>query len=178
MKRYMKYIAPYKTAFILCPILMMVEVLGEIVLPSLMARIINDGVVPGNTAMIFKIGAMMIVFTLFMAAGGVGAAWFGAKASINFAADLRKDAFDNVQKFSFADIDKFSTGSLVTRLTNDVTQVQNLVNMMLRMLLRAPGMLIGAVIMAFVKNAQLAVVILFIIPFLILINSDCVRRLH
>ena len=169
MKRYLKYIAPYKVAFILCPILMMVEVLGEIVLPSLMARIINDGVVPGDTAMIFKIGAMMIVFTLFMAAGGVGAAWFGAKASINFAADLRKDAFDNVQKFSFADIDKFSTGSLVTRLTNDVTQVQNLVNMMLRMLLRAPGMLIGAVIMAFYKNARLAMVILVIIPFLILI---------
>ncbi|MBO4679557.1 MAG: ABC transporter ATP-binding protein, partial [Lachnospiraceae bacterium] len=142
MKRYMKYIAPYKTAFILCPILMMVEVLGEIVLPSLMARIINYGVIPGNKAVIFEIGGMMIAFTLFMAAGGVGAAWFGAKASINFAADLRKDAFDNVQKFSFADIDKFSTGSLVTRLTNDVTQVQNLVNMMLRMLLRAPGMLI------------------------------------
>ena len=169
MKRYLKYIKPYKTAFILCPILMMVEVLGEIVLPSLMARIINDGVVPGDVSMIFKIGAMMIVFILFMAAGGVGGAYFGAKASINFAADLRKDAFDNVQKFSFADIDKFSTGSLVTRLTNDVTQVQNLVNMMLRMLLRAPGMLIGAVIMAFWKNAQLAMVILFIIPFLIVI---------
>ena len=175
MKRYMKYIAPYKVAFILCPILMMVEVLGEIVLPSLMARIINDGVVPGDKAMIFKIGAMMIVFTLFMAAGGVGAAWFGAQASINFAADLRKDAFDNVQKFSFADIDKFSTGSLVTRLTNDVTQVQNLVNMMLRMLLRAPGMLVGAVIMAFYKNARLAMVILVIIPFLIIIILLVIR---
>ena len=175
MKRYLKYIKPYKTAFILCPILMMVEVLGEIVLPSLMARIINDGVVPGDVSMIFKIGAMMIVFILFMAAGGVGGAYFGAKASINFAADLRKDAFDNVQKFSFADIDKFSTGSLVTRLTTDVTQVQNLVNLMLRMMLRAPGMLIGAVIMAFVKNAELAFVILVIIPFLIVIIVAVVR---
>ncbi len=171
----MKYIKPYKAAFILCPILMMVEVLGEIVLPSLMARIINEGVVEHDISMIFKIGGMMVVFILFMAAGGVGGAYFGAKASINFAADLRKDAFDNVQKFSFADIDKFSTGSLVTRLTNDVTQVQNLVNMMLRMLLRAPGMLIGAVIMAFIKNARLAMVILFIIPFLVIIIVVVVR---
>ncbi len=175
MSRYMKYIKPYKAAFILCPILMMVEVLGEIVLPSLMARIINEGVVEHDISMIFKIGGMMVVFILFMAAGGVGGAYFGAKASINFAADLRKDAFDNVQKFSFADIDKFSTGSLVTRLTNDVTQVQNLINMMLRMLLRAPGMLIGAVIMAFIKNARLAMVILFIIPFLVIIIVVVVR---
>ena len=175
MSRYMKYIRPYKVAFILCPILMMVEVLGEIVLPSLMARIINEGVVEHDISMRFKIGGLMVVFILFMAAGGVGGAYFGAKASINFAADLRKDAFDNVQRFSFADIDKFSTGSLVTRLTNDVTQVQNLVNMMLRMMLRAPGMLIGAVIMAFIKNARLAMVILFIIPFLVVIIVVVVR---
>ena len=181
MKRYMKYIKPYKTAFILCPLLMMVEVLGEVVLPSLMANIINKGViveaggVVGNIPEIMKYGGIMIVFILLMAAGGIGGAYFGAKASINFAADLRKDAFDNVQKFSFADIDRFSTGSLVTRLTNDITQVQNLVNMMLRMLLRAPGMLIGAVIMAFWKNAQLALVILVIIPFLIVIIVAVVR---
>ena len=183
MKRYMKYIKPYKTAFILCPLLMMVEVLGEVVLPSLMANIINKGViyvdegtgVVGNIPEIMKYGGMMLIFILLMAAGGIGGAYFGAKASINFAADLRKDAFDNVQKFSFADIDRFSTGSLVTRLTNDVTQVQNLVNMMLRMLLRAPGMLIGAVIMAFVKNAELAIVILVIIPFLIVIIVAVVK---
>ena len=85
----------------------------------------------------------MIITAIVMMLGGVGGAYFGAKASVNFAADLRKDAFEKVQKFSFANIDKFSTGSLVTRLTNDVTQMQNFINMMLRMMLRSPGMLIG-----------------------------------
>ena len=102
-----------------------------------------------------------------MMAGGVGGAYFGAKAAVSFAADLRKDAFDKVQTFSFANLDQFSTGSLVTRLTNDITQVQNLINMALRMMLRAPGMLIGALIMAFVMNAELAVIVLIVIPILV-----------
>ena len=102
-------------------------------------------------------------------AGGVGGAYFAAKAAISFSSDLRSDVFDQVQKFSFANLDRFSTGSLVTRLTNDITQVQNLINMALRMMLRAPGMLIGALIMAFMMNARLALVILVVIPILILV---------
>lgn len=175
MKRYWKYIKPYLHAFILGPLLMIVEVLGEVVLPKLMSLIINHGIVEGDVPYIVKTGIMMILFALLMAAGGIGGAYFGAKASINFAADLRKDAFKNVQNFSFANIDQFSTGSLVTRLTNDVTQVQNLVNMSLRMVLRAPGMLIGALIMAIAMNAKLALIILIIIPILVVIIVFVIR---
>jgi len=168
MKRYWKYIRPYLSAFIIGPLMMIVEVLGEIILPKLMSLLINNGVAENDSAYIAKIGLIMVMCAVLMALGGIGGAWFGAKASINFAADLRKDAFDNVQRFSFKNIDDFSTGSLVTRLTNDITQVQNLVNMMLRMMLRAPGMLIGAIIMAFTINVQLALVITVVIPILIL----------
>lgn len=167
MKRYGKYIRPYLFSFIAGPLLMIVEVLGEIILPKLMAEIINKGVAERNVPYIVSVGIIMVLFAFLMMAGGIGGAYFGAKASIGFAADLRKDAFSNIQKFSFANIDKYSTGSLVTRITNDVTQVQNLINMMLRMMLRAPGMLIGAVIMAFTINASLARIIVFIIPVLV-----------
>lgn len=167
MKRYWKYIKPYLPAFIIGPLMMIVEVIGEVVLPKLMANIINVGVSNGSAGYITGTGALMILVALLMMAGGVGGAYFGAKAAVSFAADLRKDAFDKVQTFSFANLDQFSTGSLVTRLTNDITQVQNLINMALRMMLRAPGMLIGALIMAFVMNAGLAVIVLIVIPILV-----------
>ncbi len=167
MKRYWKYVKPYLPAFIIGPLLMIVEVIGEVVLPKLMANIINVGVTDGSVSYITGTGVLMILVALLMMAGGVGGAYFGAKAAVSFAADLRKDAFDKVQTFSFANLDQFSTGSLVTRLTNDITQVQNLINMALRMMLRAPGMLIGALIMAFVMNAELAVIVLIVIPILI-----------
>jgi len=167
MKRYWKYVKPYLPAFIIGPLMMIVEVIGEVVLPKLMANIINVGVTNGSVGYITGTGALMILVALLMMAGGVGGAYFGAKAAVSFAADLRKDAFDKVQTFSFANLDQFSTGSLVTRLTNDITQVQNLINMALRMMLRAPGMLIGALIMAFVMNAELAVIVLIVIPILV-----------
>ena len=167
MKRYWKYVKPYLPAFIIGPLLMIVEVIGEVVLPKLMANIINVGVTNGSVGYITGTGALMILVALLMMAGGVGGAYFGAKAAVSFAADLRKDAFDKVQTFSFSNLDQFSTGSLVTRLTNDITQVQNLINMALRMMLRAPGMLIGALIMAFVMNAELAVIVLIVIPILV-----------
>ena len=167
MKRYWKYVKPYLPAFIIGPLLMIVEVIGEVVLPKLMANIINVGVTNGSVGYITGTGALMILVALLMMAGGVGGAYFGAKAAVSFASDLRKDAFDKVQTFSFANLDQFSTGSLITRLTNDITQVQNLINMALRMMLRAPGMLIGALIMAFVMNAELAVIVLIVIPILI-----------
>ena len=167
MKRYWKYIKPYLPAFIIGPLMMIVEVIGEVVLPKLMANIINVGVANGSAGYITGTGALMILVALLMMAGGVGGAYFGAKAAVSFAADLRKDAFDKVQTFSFANLDQFSTGSLITRLTNDITQVQNLINMALRMMLRAPGMLIGALIMAFVMNAELAVIVLIVMPILV-----------
>lgn len=169
MKRYWKYIKPYLSAFIIGPILMIVEVVGEVLLPKFMANIINIGAANHDVPYIISMGAVMVLTALFMMAGGVGGAYFAAKAAISFSADLRSDTFQKVQQFSFANLDQYSTGSLVTRLTNDVTQVQNLINMALRMMLRAPGMLIGALIMAFMMNAELALVILVVIPVLVLL---------
>lgn len=166
MKRYWKYIKPYLPAFICGPLLMIVEVIGEVLLPKLMANIINVGAANRDVPYIIGMGVLMVITALLMMLGGIGGAYFAAKASISFASDLRSDAFDKVQQFSFANLDKYSTGSLVTRLTNDVTQVQNLINMAMRMMLRAPGMLIGALIMALAMNARLAVVILVVIPIL------------
>ncbi len=167
MRRYWKYAKPYLSAFITGPILMIVEVIGAVVMPVLLSNIIDKGVIGGRgTAYIVSMGLLMTVIALIMMAGGVGGAYFAIKASSGFSNDLRKDLFRKIQKFSFKNIDQYSTGSLVTRLTNDITQLQNMIQMMLRTALRAPGMLIGALIMAFALNAKLALTILAVIPFL------------
>ena len=175
MKRYWKYIKPYLPAFICGPLLMIVEVIGEVLLPKFMANIINIGAANQDVPYIITMGIVMVVTALLMMAGGIGGAYFAAKAAISFAADIRKDTFEKVQKFSFANLDQYNTGSLVTRLTNDVTQVQNLINMALRMMLRAPGMLIGALIMAFMMNRELAAVILVVIPILVILIGIVIK---
>ena len=166
MKRYKKYMTPYLSAFIIGPLLMLTEVFGEIMLPKLMSLIINNGVAERDIHYIMTIGAIMVLTTSVMAGGGIGGAYFSAKASICFTSDLREDLFAKVQEFSFKNIDTYSTGSLVTRLTNDIQQIQNVIMMGLRLMLRAPGMFVGALIMAFIMNARLAVVILVVIPLL------------
>lgn len=175
MKRYWKYMKPYLPAFILGPVLMIVEVIGEVVLPKLMANIINIGAANHDVPYIMGMGVAMLGMAALMIIGGIGGAYFAAKASISFSSDLRSDVFNKVQKFSFANLDQFSTGSLVTRLTNDITQVQNLLNMALRMMLRAPGMLIGALFMAFMMNSQLALVVLVVIPILIILIAIIIK---
>ena len=175
MKRWLGYARPYKKYFILGPMCMIIEVIGEILLPKLYASIINTGVAGADIGHIVLICALMVVCALIMMLGGVGGAYFGAKAAVNFAADLRRDVFSKVQKFSFANIDRFSSGSLVTRLTNDVTQLMNFVNMLLRLCLRAPGMLIGALIMTVVMNPGLARVLAVTIPMLIVAQVLIIR---
>ena len=167
LKRYKKYITPYLSAFVIGPLMMLTEVAGEVMLPKFMSMIINNGVADRNLAYIGKMGALMVLTVLFMAVGGILGAYFSAKASISFTSDMRNDLFRKVQQFSFENIDGYSTGSLVTRLTNDVQQVQNVLMMGLRMALRAPGMFLGALIMAFMMNRQLAVIILIVIPLLL-----------
>jgi len=169
MKRYGKYVKPYLSAFIIGPCLMLVEVVGEILMPKLMSMIINNGIADRDTGYIIRIGLCMLAAAMIMAVGGVGGAYFSSKASICFTSDLRRDLFAKVQQFSFKNIDAYSTGSLVTRLTNDVQQVQQLMMMCLRMALRAPGMMIGALIMAFTINSRLAMIILIVIPLLTIV---------
>ena len=169
MKYWWKYIKPYLPYFIIGPICMIVEVIGEVVLPKLLSTVINRGT-DGTLTVSLSVGILfaMIGVAVLMMAGGVGGADVGAKASVNFATDLRADAYRAVERYSFANIDKFSTGSLVTRMTNDVTQVQNFVNMLLRMALRAPGMLIAALMMAITLKPSLAVVFAVTIPLMLL----------
>lgn len=176
MKRWYKYIKPYLPFFILGPLCMIIEVVGEMLMPLYLSSIISGGTEHTLTVgSSIGIAGLMILTALIMMAGGIGGAYFGGKASVNFAADLREDVYRKVQKFSFANIDKFSTGSLVTRLTNDITQVQNMINMMLRMMLRAPGMLIGGLIMAIKLKPSLATVLAVSIPLLFLSIFSIVR---
>jgi len=163
--------------FILGPLCMIIEVIGEVLMPLFLAEVINsaiDGTI--TTASSLTVMAKMIGTAILMMLGGVGGSYFGAKASVNFAADLRSDLFKKVQGYSFANIDKFSTGSLVTRLTNDVTQMQTMINMMLRMMLRAPGMLIGGVIMAVRLSPSLSVVMAVTLPLLIAAMTIIIAR--
>lgn len=175
MKRFFKYVKPYKTYFILGPLCMIIEVIGEVLMPKLLSLVINNA---ADKTPLFSVGlaGAMIFVALVMMAGGVGGAYFGAKASVNFAADLRADVYRRVQSFAFEEIDRYSTGSLVTRLTNDVTQLQNIVNMMLRMCLRAPGMLIGGLIMAIILKPDLSAVFAVSIPVMLAAVMGVITR--
>ena len=168
MKKWWKYIRPYWMYFLLGPVCMIVEVIGEVLMPKFLSEIVDKPHTAENVGTIIGIALLMVLTALLMMAGGIGGAYYGAKASVNFGADLRQDIYNKVQTFSFTNIDKFSTGSLVTRLTNDVTQVQNFVNMILRMALRVPGMMIGAMIMAITMNARLSAVLGITIPCLLI----------
>lgn len=169
MKTWFKYIKPYWPFFIITPLCMLVEVAGEVILPRLLGSVI-DSKIAGTLTVSQSMLVMgeIILCAVLMMVGGVGGAYFGAKASVNFAADLRQDVFEKVQTFSFANIDKFSTGSLVTRLTNDITQMQNFINMLLRMAFRAPGMLIFALIMSIRLQPKLSVTFAVSVPVLLI----------
>lgn len=176
MSRWTKYIKPYWIYFLLGPLCMIVEVLGEVFIPDLFSRMINDGVLKSSESYVVIMCLLMILTAVLMLLGGVGGAYFGAKASVNFAGDLRSDLYSKIQRFSFSNIDKFSSGSLVTRLTNDVTQLQNFVNMLLRMCLRSPGMLVGALIMTIIKSPKTALILVFVIPVMAIFLTFFIKR--
>ncbi len=169
MRHWWRYIKPYKAWFVLGPLCMIVEVIGEVLMPMLLARVINAGNA-GTLSVGMSIGTagLMILIALFMMAGGIGGCYYASRASIAFAGDIRTDLYTKIQGFSFGNIDRFSTGSLVTRVTNDVTQLQNFVAMVMRMALRAPGMMIGGLIMAIRLRPSLATVFLVSVPVLLL----------
>ena len=159
-------IKEFKKDSLLTPVFMILEVIMEMIIPLLMASIIDDGVNAGNLNHIYKIGAIMIVTALIGLWAGLMGAKYGARASTGFARNLRKAMFENIQTFSFSNIDKYSTSSLITRLTTDVTNIQNSYQMILRMAMRAPASLIIAMVMAFSINARLASIYLIAVIFL------------
>lgn len=152
----LKEVKEYKRASFITPVFMILEVLMEMIIPYLMASIIDKGVNAGDIGHIYKVGAVMVVAAAFGLFAGIGGGRFGAKASAGFAKNLREAMFNNIQTFSFANIDKYSTAGLVTRLTTDVTNIQNAYQMILRMFVRSPISLICAMFMAFTINARIA----------------------
>ena len=176
VKTLLKEIKEFKFPSIMTPICMIGEVICEMVIPILMARIVDLGIYGGDMALIFRTGGMMIVIAILGLLAGLGGAYFGAKASAGFARNLRKAMFDNIQTFSFSNIDKFSTSGLVTRLTTDVTNIQNAYMMTLRMAMRAPSSLIIAMIAAFTINAELASIYLVAVAILSVIMVFIMNR--
>ncbi len=147
---------------------MILEACGEFILPYINANIINKGASRGDVSYILENGIYMAILTILMMITGILGANFSIRASTRLAAGIRFDVFKQIQKFSFANIDEFTTGSLITRITNDITQIQNFAQTLLRGMFRSPVMLIGALIMSFSLNAKLAWVIFAIMPFLAL----------
>ena len=159
-------IKEFKKDSILTPVFMIGEVIMETIIPLLMASIIDNGVTAGNMKHIYLIGILMVGAALLSLTFGIMGGQFGARASAGFARNLRKAMYENIQTFSFSNIDKFSTSGLVTRLTTDVTNMQNAYQMILRMCMRAPATLICAMVMSFVISPRLASVYLVAVIFL------------
>ncbi len=167
MKRLYKYVKPYLRWTLLAPLFMVLEVAMDLVQPTLMSRIIDVGIVNGDAPYVMKIAGLMILAALTGIIGGVGNMYFSTKAGFGFAKDMRSDLFHKVQYFTFANIDTFKTGSLVTRITNDVTQIQNAFTTCIRMLIRSPFLFIGGIYCVLRLNVRLALVVLAAIPVLV-----------
>ena len=178
IKKLMKSIREYKKDSILTPICVAVEVVLETIIPLLMANLIDDGVYGGEMNLVYKIGLELILCAVLSLIFGVLSGNFAAKASSGFAKNLRKDLYYKVQDFSFMNIDKFSTSSLVTRLTTDVTNVQNAFQMIIRIAVRTPLMLIISLFFAISISPKLSLVFLIIIPILAVGLFFILTRVH
>lgn len=166
VKALAKYIGQYKKYVLIAPIFVLLDVIAELSMPILMSKIVDNGIPAGDTDYIIRIGIYMILLAIAAISFGVMNMKIASTAGQGFGANLRDALFKKVQGFSFANIDHFSTGSLVTRLTNDVNNLQNTVMMLIRLLLRSPFMLIVALILAYQINAQLSIIMAFAIPIL------------
>lgn len=176
MKKLFRYLKPYMLFTILAPLFMIGEVIADISQPTFMSSIINEGVVNGDTHFILITCLKMIGVALLGVLGGVGNTFFSTKAGFGFARELRQALYEKVQSFSFANIDRFKTGSLVTRITNDVTQVQNAFTSCIRMLVRSPLLCIGGVIAIASINIKLALIVFITIPILA-VTISCIMRI-
>lgn len=169
IRKLIKSIREYKKETILTPLSVTIEVILEVIVPYYMAKLIDEGIYASSMSATVRIGIYLIVFTLLSLIFGALSGLFAAKASSGFAKNLRKDLYYKVQKFSFLNIDKFSTSSIVTRLTTDVTYVQNAFQMVIRVAIRAPLMLIFSLIMAIKINVQMSVIFFILIPIVAII---------
>ena len=166
---FLTHLQGYKRDAVKAPILIVLEVICELILPLVMAEIVDTAIPAGDEGRIFQLGIVMLALALISMFCGVFAAKYSAYASQGFGANLRQCLFDKVQEFSFADIDRFSSASLITRMTNDVNAMTMMLAMGLRMLVRAPVMLVAALIISFTLNARLALVLVVVIPVMVLV---------
>ncbi|OAI85212.1 multidrug ABC transporter ATP-binding protein [Exiguobacterium sp. KKBO11] len=168
MIKLLKRLTVYKWAVFAVLVLVFAQSMSDLYLPTLMADIIDKGVVTGDTAYIWKIGAVMLGITGIGALAAVAASYYSSKASMGLGRDIRRQVFNHVERFSLQEFDQVGTASLITRTTNDITQVQQVVIMMLRMVVSAPIMFIGGLIMAVSKDAKLSLVIVAAMPVLVI----------
>ena len=166
----------YKKGSILTILLSVLEAAFEILIPLRMADLIDQGIEPGEMAAVWKLGTIILVFAVLQLLTGVLSAHVAAKTSVGFSANLRQDMYDNVQTFSFSNIDKFSTASIVTRLTTDVTNIQNAYQMLIRMAVRGPVMLVFSMIVSFRINTTIALIFLAVIPIMALLLLLIIRK--
>ena len=175
IKKILRELNEFKLPSVLTPICMIGEVIAEMIIPILMGNIVDKGINGGSLDYIIRTGLIMILVALFGLLAGLGGAYFGAKASTGLARNLRKKMFDNIQTFSFSNIDKFSSSGLVTRLTTDVTNIQNSYQMILRMAMRAPASMIIAMVMSFIISPRLASIYLLAVFFLALVMLSIMK---
>ena len=166
MKKYVEYVKKYWYSFLLGPFFMVLEACGEFILPYINANIIDKGAAEKNVPYIIENGIYMVLLAAFMMLTGILGANFAIRGSVRLAAGVRRDVFKKIQSYSFSNIDDFTTGSLITRITNDITQIQNFTGTLLRGMFRSPIMLIGALVMSFTLKKELAWIIFAIIPFM------------
>ena len=166
MGRIFSYLKPYRLAVAIALLLMLTELVVELMHPLLMAKIIDEGILTGDLDAVMKWGGIMVLFSFIAFAAGVINSFFAAHVSQSFGFDIRRGLFGKIQSFSFANFSLFPTSSLITRMTNDVTQIQNTVFMSLRIMLRAPLLVVGGVIMALIVNWQLALFLVIGVPVL------------
>jgi len=178
MKSLLVYLKPYWKFALIAPLLMVLEVAMDLMQPRMMQRIIDEGIRLGDQDLVMHTGLIMIVFALLGAVGGIGCTYFAVRAAIHFGADLRSSVYRKIQSLSFSNLDKLGTGQLVTRLTNDVTQVQDAVLIALRILVRAPLIAVGSLIMAFLASPQLAMIALPVLVPLVLMLIFVIQRAH
>ncbi|MCP1182468.1 ABC transporter ATP-binding protein [Paenibacillus sp. 1781tsa1] len=164
-----RFLTPYKSAAIIAPLLMVLEVTMDLLQPKLMSSIVDDGVLAGNLSHIVTTGLIMLLVALIGWVGGAGCTLYSSKAAVGYGTDLRQELFDHIQTFSFRNLDTFQEGSLITRLTSDITQMQTFVQMLLRMFIRSPMLIIGSIIMAFTISVKLALILILTVPVLFII---------
>lgn len=176
IKTLLRSLREYKRGSILTILLSILEAAFEILIPLRMADLIDQGIDLGNMAAVWKFGIAILIFAALQLLTGVLSAHIAAKTSVGFSANLRQDMYDNVQTFSFSNIDKFSTASIVTRLTTDVTNIQNAYQMLIRMAVRSPVMLVFSMIVSFRINTTIALIFLAVIPIMALLLLLIIRK--